>query len=148
MRSVEFRNLVFTLLCALPVRVMTHDAATLDAIPSAHGGQVRMLGPYHVELLLDHGAGTGKRPVRIYFQNHAFQGVPAAGIAATLKLTDNGITIAVELKQDGAESMLGFASYFNHLDLVAVLLLVDKDGQSYRTIFMPFEPKPIPRTAP
>ena len=35
--------------------VWAHTDASLDALPSPHGGQVRAAGPYHLELVAKEG---------------------------------------------------------------------------------------------
>jgi len=50
-----------------------HTDAYFDKNPSPHGGQVRMAGPYHLELVM------GKNAITLYLADHSDQPVDAAG---------------------------------------------------------------------
>jgi hypothetical protein len=125
-------------LTILPARMMAHDAATLDAMPSQHGGQVRMAGPYHIELLLERVSVKGNRHIAIYLQNHLLQVLPSAGTSAQVKLTDGSRSTSVALTPDGLESLGGSVSCSSSAALVAVVLLRARDGQIYSATFNPF----------
>jgi hypothetical protein len=133
--SVRVSATWFVLLAASLVAV-GHDNATLDAIPSAHGGQVRMAGPFHIELVLEKGSTTKKRPILVYLQNHLMQGVSSAGTTATVTITA-GASIVAELAPNGPQSLKGSAIYGMRADLTAVVALTASDGQVWSATFMP-----------
>jgi hypothetical protein len=127
-----------TVLSVLDVPLFAHDAATLDAIPSAHGGQVRMMGPYHLQLILDRAVAKAKKPIWIYLQNHAFQGMPSAGTAATVTFVQGGASTTSPLRPAGPESLSGIAVYSAAPALLAIVSLTDGDKQIYKETFTPF----------
>jgi hypothetical protein len=59
-------------LCWAPA-TWAHSDAHFDQRASPHGGQVRMAGPYHLELVL------GKNEVTLYLTDHGDNPVDAAG---------------------------------------------------------------------
>ena len=68
-RTKEFHVIVATtlLLGMTLAAVHAHDPATLDSLPSSHGGQVRMAGPFHIELvILGRAAAQTERFVLVY----------------------------------------------------------------------------------
>jgi hypothetical protein len=127
-----------TILSVLDVPLSAHDAATLDAIPSAHGGQVRMMGPYHVELILDRTVAKAKKPIWIYLQNHAFQGMPSGGTTATVTFVEGGASTTSPLRPAGPESLLGIGVYSDDPALLAIISLTDGNKQTYKETFTPF----------
>ena len=88
--------LAIVLTLGLTLDAGAHDDATLDATPSPHGGQVRMAGPYHFELLVDDNRLT------VYVTDHAMQPIPTDGVSgnaivlsgakATIPLAATGIS--------------------------------------------------------
>jgi hypothetical protein len=57
--------------------VWGHDNATLDAMVAPHHGQLRMAGPFHLELVVGLGhTKTGITRVALYVTDHA--GIPSA----------------------------------------------------------------------
>ena len=122
-------------------QALAHDSATLDAIPSAHGGQVRMAGPFHIELLLEKGTVRKKRAVHVYLQNHLMQGVSSAGTKATVTIKD-GMSSVAHLIPNGPESLGGSATYGMSATLTAVVSLTANDGEVWTATFTPGAPKP------
>jgi hypothetical protein len=101
----------FMLVVVSATQVWAHDATTLDAMPSAHGGQVRMAGPYHIELLLEGSGAAGVRPIRVYLQNHAFEAVTSSGMIGSIKLTDGTIDRSSVTTKDGHVSSATFTLF-------------------------------------
>jgi len=116
----------------------SHDAAMLDSIPSAHGGVVRMAGPYHIELVLEPSSLRPVRQVRIYLQNHAFVGMPSKGLTGVVTLTFYTVSVAIPLIPDGPESLGGSGSFLDDPALKMTVSVTDKDGQVFSAIFSPF----------
>jgi hypothetical protein len=119
----------------------SHDATVLDSIPSAHGGIVRMAGPYHIELVLEPSSSRPVRQVRIYLQNHAFVGMPSKGLTGVVTLTFYTVSVAIPLIPDGPESLGGRGSFIDDPALNMTVSLTDKDGQVFSAAFSPFSRK-------
>jgi hypothetical protein len=117
-----------------------HDAKTLDMMAAAHGGQVRMAGPYHVELLLNHNGVGDVQPVQIFLQNHAFISMPSGGTTATVLLTDGTHKWVIHLRPDGPNSLGGKGRYMGYVGVTAFVSIHAKDGQTWTATFTPFSP--------
>ena len=133
---VIFTN--FMLIVVFAPQVWAHDATSLDAMPSAHGGQVRMAGPYHIELLLEGSGATGVRPIKVYLQNHAFEAVTSSGMIGRIKLTDGTNERSITLKPTGINALIGSGSYSSNQSMVAVVSVTTKDGRVLSATFTPF----------
>lgn len=101
---------------------LAHDPETLDRMPSPNGGQVRMAGPYHLELVLE------PRRVTLHVMDHANREVPVAGGRATATFAASNETETVELLPTG-ESTLGRAGEFPTAPGVRVEVTIAIPGQ-------------------
>ena len=122
----------------LAVAARAHDPSTLDSNPSAHGGVVRMAGPYHFELVLEPSSSRPVRQVRIYLQNHLFAGMPSDGMKGEVTVTFFTVSETIPLVPDGPESLGGSGSFLDHPALKMIVSLTDKEGQVFSATFTPF----------
>lgn len=91
---------------------LAHDDATLDAMKSANGGQLRMAGIYHFELVVAKDAKTAKEnPVLVYVTDHVGNKIATAGASGTATLLAGKQKASVTLKPDGDNRLKGVASY-------------------------------------
>lgn len=91
---------------------LAHDDATLDRVAAPNGGQVRMAGPYHYELVLAKEGGQAKElPVLVYVTDHAGQAVSTAGASGTATLLSSQGKVTATLAPDGDNRMKGAAAY-------------------------------------
>lgn len=89
-----------------------HDDAYLDTQQAPNGGQLRMAGPYHYELVVaKDGRDIKANPVVVYVTDHAGQKVPTAGAAGTATILAGKQKATAALKPDGDNRMKGFAQY-------------------------------------
>jgi hypothetical protein len=116
-----------------------HDDATLDKIKTPNGGQLRMAGSYHFELVLDKTSKEAKdNPVLLYLTDHADNKLPSAGIKVIVILLGSGQKATAELKPDGDNRLKGSARYAATPDLKAVVTLTTADGKTEQARFTPF----------
>ena len=99
--------------------LLAHDDETLDRMPAPHGGQVRMAGRYHVELVLE------PTRIRVFFTSHAGAEVAAPSGAASVKLVSGGEerTLALEVL---SESVLGIDGSFPFVPGMTVEVSVER----------------------
>lgn len=91
---------------------LAHDDATLDKQKTPHGGQLRMAGAYHFELVLAKDAtGAQDSPVVVYVTDHAGAQVPSAGATGNATLLSGKTKVAVTLTPDGDNRLKGVARY-------------------------------------
>lgn len=113
-----------------------HDDATLDRMPSPHGGQVRMAGPFHFELVIE--------PERLvlHVMDHANQSVSAADGRATAKITTSAGTETIELLPI-ADSTLGAEATVEPLAGAELDITVSLPGQrAWSVTFTPSSVSP------
>jgi hypothetical protein len=130
--------MAFAFLGFSAITLSAHDTATLDAIPSAHGGQVRMIGPYHVELVLERNVARTRKPIWIFLQDHMFQPMPTAGLTATITIDEGSSSSAVTLRPDRPDSLFGIGTYSDEPALSAIVSIQDQARQAYTVTFTPF----------
>ncbi len=91
---------------------LAHDDAYMDTLKAPHGGQLRMAGPYHYELVVAKDSRDIKaNPVVVYVTDHAGQKIPTAAAAGTATFFTGKRKTTAALKPDGDNRMRGFAQY-------------------------------------
>ena len=101
---------------------LAHDDAYLDTQKAPNGGQLRMAGPYHYELVLVKDAKEAQEnPVVVYVTDHAGQKIPTAGAAGTATILAGKLKAAATLKPDGDNRMKGVAKYVSTPDTKVVV---------------------------
>jgi hypothetical protein len=89
-----------------------HDDAYLDTVKAPNGGQLRMAGPYHYELVVAKDSQAVKdNPILVYVTDHAGQKVPTDGASGTVTILSGKSKVAVTLVPDGENRMQGAAEY-------------------------------------
>jgi hypothetical protein len=102
--------LVGLALAAAPA--LAHDDAYLDTQKAPNGGQLRMAGPYHYELVVAKDATEAKdSAVAVYVTDHAGTKVATAGAAGTATILAGGKKATVSLVPDGDNRLKGAGKY-------------------------------------
>lgn len=109
-----------------------HDDATLDAMPSPHGGQLRMAGPYHFELVV------GEGELRVHLTDHGDQPVPSAGVSGNAVVLSGGAT-RIALAPAGDNLLTGTGSFTAGPDMKVAVSLTFPDGNTWQARFTPWE---------
>lgn len=118
---------------------VAHDDKYFDSMKSPHGGQTRMAGPYHLELVLKAGAkNTQTNPVQVFVTDHAGKAISTKGASATLIVAQGKQKLTVELKPQGENEMLGQAAYNASADLKAALSFNEAGKGVEQARFTPF----------
>lgn len=86
---------------ALGGTAYAHSDAFFDANPSPHGGQIRMAGAYHFELLVAESALT------VYVTDHADQPIATAGATAVAVVSGKNNKIEVKFQPAGDNLLKG-----------------------------------------
>lgn len=119
-------------------QVWAHSDQALDSQKSQNGGQVRMAGAYHLELVMGKDKKTGKEnPVALYITDHGGTKIPSVGMSANITVLDGSNKSYIELKADGENRLQGNGSYTFNPKLKAVVL-VNIKGQQEQARFTPF----------
>ena len=112
---------------------LAHDDATLDEQNAPHGGQLRMAGAYHLELVLAQDAKeTQDSPVLVYVTDHAGQKVPTQGATGNATILAAKGKASVALVPDGDNRLKGTGNYASTPDMKAIISFTAK-GQPPET---------------
>lgn len=101
-RSVVALALLVSLVHLAPLRIaFAHSNEHLATVTGAHGGMLRMSGPYHVELVI------GEGEVRVWVTDHADNPKPTAGARGQLMVIQDEERFVVDLLPDGDNLLHG-----------------------------------------
>jgi len=136
-RSLTVAVLIATLL--LSQSVSAHTDESLDAMPSAHGGQVRAAGPYHLELVAKDGE------LVVHVTDHANNEINTAGGEGKANIqqgkTDNKIKIKLEPSQNNI--LTGSGEFQINPETVIVVFVRLPEQDAYAARFTPLKPKSV-----
>ncbi|MGE5452954.1 MAG: hypothetical protein ACM3VZ_14060 [Acidobacteriota bacterium] len=139
-RSLRAMGLIAALVMS-PL-AQAHDDAYLDTVTAPHGGQLRMAGGNHYELVVAKDpAAAQDKPVTVYVTDHAGTPIPVAGASGQVTLLDGKTKLNVTLKPDGPNKLSGRGAYASGPTLKAVvkIKLAGQDEQQAR--FTPLAPR-------
>jgi len=89
-----------------------HDDAYLDTLEAPHGGQLRMAGPWHYELVTASDAeASGDSPLVVYVTDHAGAPVSTAGATGTATILSGKVPSTAALTPDGGNRMKGVSRH-------------------------------------
>lgn len=115
-------TLVAGLLLSVGGAALAHDAATLDAMKTPHGGQLRAAGVHHYELVVAAPGSQGDAlPVAVYVTDHAGTKVATQGASGTVTLLWGGRTSTVQLQPAGENMLKGRGAYVPQQGLKAIV---------------------------
>ena len=113
-----------------------HTDASLDAMPSPHGGQVRAAGPYHFELLAKDGE------LLLYVTDHAWQEIKTDGGEGKAKIQQGktGSKVTVTLEPSQQNMFTGGGEFQVTQDTVIVVFIKLPEQDAYGAKFTPLKP--------
>lgn len=137
--------------------VLAHTDEYLDTLETANGGQLRMAGPYHFELVLERDSNNAnkseankgdtnessarEKPVLVYVTDHGDTPTPTAGATGTVTLLSGKNRETVTLQPDGENRLRGVGRYAQRADLKAIVSITRPGEPAEQARFMPFAPK-------
>lgn len=122
------------------VPALAHDDATIKLLKPANGGQLRMTGVYHFELVVDKNAKEPKdNPVLVYVTDHAGTKIPTAGATGTVTLLAGKLKSTATLQPDGDNRLKGIAKYASAPDLKAVVSITLPNKPPEQARFTPLD---------
>lgn len=118
---------------------LAHDDAYLDTLKSANGGQLRMAGAYHFELVMAKDGKEAKdNPIVVYVTDHGATKIPTAGMTATATILAGKVKSTANLVADGDNRLKGVAKYAPGSDVKVVLTVSITGKNSEQARFTPF----------
>ena len=139
-------KLIVAALLAAPLMffqpVWAHTDASLDAMPSPHGGQVRAAGPYHLELIAKDG------DLALHVTDHAWQAMKTDGGEgkATIQQGKAGSKITVKLEPSQNNMLTGSGEFQINPETVIVVFVKLPEQDAYGALFAPMKPKSVGKT--
>ena len=133
MKKIRFIPAIALALATATTSVQAHDDAYLDTQQAPHGGQLRMAGAYHLELVVDKSTPqAADKPVVVYVTDHAGQKVPTQGATGNATILAAKGKASVALVPDGDNRLKGTGRYASTADMKAIVQFTAK-GQSPET---------------
>lgn len=141
---MKVKNVALSLLTGLSIvlgagSAMAHDDKYFDSIKSPHGGQTRMAGPYHFELVLKAGStNASANPVILYVTDHAGKAISTKGATASLLIVQGKQKMTIALQAQAENEMVGQANYASTANLKAALSYTAAGKGTEQARFTPF----------
>ena len=118
--------------------VLAHDDAYLDTQKAPNGGQLRMAGPNHYELVVVRDSKEAKEnAVVVFVTDHAGQKVLTVGASGTATILAGKLKATSSLKPDGDNRMKGFAKYASTSDMKVVVSITLSGKPAEQARFTP-----------
>lgn len=117
---------------------LAHDDATLDRAKAPNGGQLRMAGAYHLELVVAKDNKEAREsPVAVFVTDHGDNRISTQGMSATVALLSGKAKTTTTLQPDGGNGLKGTASYSSAAGMKAVVTVRFSDGRTEQARFSP-----------
>lgn len=118
---------------------LAHDDAYLDAQKAPHGGQLRMAGAQHLELVLvKDSASVRDNPILVYVTDHAGLALSTQGATGTITLLSGKNKVTAALQPDGENRLKAVAQYGSTPGIKAVVSVQLKGQGAQQARFTPF----------
>jgi hypothetical protein len=140
MKSIKNLIPVATLFAALFTgnAAFAHSDEYLDTQKAPNGGQLRMAGAYHFELIVAKDSKEAKdNPVIVYVTDHAGTKVPTVGAIGTATLLVGKIKTAVTLMPSGDNRLKGIGNYASTPDMKAIVSITLSGKTAEQARFTP-----------
>lgn len=125
-----------TLACSFPVQAHTDEF--FEFVEAPHGGQLRMTGPFHMELVAKDGDLT------VYVTDHADNAISVDGGLAKANIENESARTQVNLHPVGSNILRGTGTFSLTPSTVVVVFMKLPNQDSYAARFMPLKPKGEP----
>jgi hypothetical protein len=102
--------------------LLAHTDEVLDTQKAPNGGQLRMAGAYHYELVVAKDSKEAKdNAVVVYVTDHAGTKVPTGGASGTATILAGKAKATATLAPDGDNRLKGMAKYLSAPDMKVVV---------------------------
>lgn len=127
---------------------LAHTDEVLDTQKAPNGGQLRMAGVYHFELVVGKDSKEAKdNPVVVYVTDHAGAKVPTVGAGGTVTILGGKTKASVTLTPDGDNRLKGVGKYASTPDMKAVVSVTLAGKPAEQARFTPLAPMAPPAAA-
>lgn len=134
-RSIATVLISAALAVSLPAGAHTEEY--FDSINAPHGGQMRMAGPYHLELV------AREKEIVLYVMDHSDQKISTeGGIAkATIQIGKAKSKTSIKLEPAGENTLKGTGDFAVTPQSLIVVFLKLPEHEAYSARFTPLKPK-------
>lgn len=117
-----------------------HDDETLDKMKSPNGGQVRMAGMYHFELVMNkESKGQKEETLTIYVTDHISNKIATKGATGTATILSGKNKTTVKLTEDGDNKLKASAKYVANANVKVVLAITMEGKPVEQARYTPFK---------
>lgn len=135
------RLLAATALLFTAAPTLAHTDEYLATVKAPHGGQLRMTGPYHLELVVAKDSAQAKEnAVTVYVTDHAGTAIDTKGGSGTVTLLGGGNKATVKLAPAGGNALQGSATYSSSPELKAIVSVTLPGKDEAQARFVPLAP--------
>lgn len=122
---------------AVPLTAGAHTEEHFDSISTPHGGQMRMAGPYHLELV------TNEKEIVLYVTDHSDREVSTKGGIgkATIQAGKAKPKTTIKLEPAGDNMLKGTGDFSISPETVVIVFLKLPDEEAQSARFKPLKPK-------
>jgi hypothetical protein len=133
--------LILTTTMLTGATALAHSDEVLDMQKAANGGQLRMAGAYHFELVVARDSKEARdNPVVVYVTDHAGTKVPTVGAGGTATLLAGKQKASVKLVPDGENRLKGVGKYASTPDMKVVVSVTVAGKPAEQARFTPLAP--------
>lgn len=133
---------LFFALSALITSAWAHTDEYFEAVQAPHGGQLRMTGPFHIELVARDGQLT------VYVTDHADNKISVEGGLAKATVEMGATKTQMHLHPVGDNVLKGSGTFALTPSTVVIVFMKLPNQDGYAARFMPLKPKPDPSEKP
>lgn len=133
-----WKSLLACVAAFVATSALAHDDAYLDTLKAPHGGQLRMAGPNHYELVVVKNSNTAREnPIHIYVTDHAQNPLDVQGARGSAKMEAGQLKATSTLHPDGGNRMKGFAKYASTSGMTVEVTINLPGGEAQTARFTP-----------
>jgi hypothetical protein len=127
--------LVFSMFLALACPVGAHTDEYFESVEAPHGGQLRMTGPFHMELVANDG------DLMVYVTDHADNAISVDGGLAKANIENGSTKTQVNMHPVGNNMLRGSGTFSLTPSTVVIVFMKLPNQDGYAARFMPLKPK-------
>ena len=128
-------GVAFGMTLALSLPAGAHTDEYFESVEAPHGGQLRMTGPFHLELVAKDGDLT------VYVTDHADNPISVDGGLAKANIENGAARTQVNLHPVGNNVLRGSGTFPLTPSTVVVVFMKLPNQDGYAARFMPLKPK-------
>jgi hypothetical protein len=135
-RNIAMRNFLTGLFALLLIPAAhAHTNEYLDTLTGAHGGQIRMAGPYHFEVVATPGE------ILVYVTDHGDTPIETAGASAVVVVQTGNTRTEIQLEPAGENVLRGSGKFKLSKSSTAELEVTMPDGPPQLATYKPVRKK-------